>query len=159
VVQLLEAVSELRVEEAAKIVGRSVHTVYRWRRRGVNVEDREAILEYSRLQEIRARGKAREALRRRLEAAGVEQEAFDYNSYFRSVTDAEQFVKLPAPFRWDTARKSLELVDEVRAAFWQRLQELKVIRHEYSIKLAQDELADVTEAYRLLTNLFEGFSD
>jgi hypothetical protein len=151
--------SELRVQEAAKIVGRSLHTVYRWRRRGVNVGDREAILEYSRLHDIRARGKAREALRQRLEAASAGQVAHDYSSYFRFVTDPEQFVELPAPFRGETAYQTLALLREIRAAFLRRLQELEVIGHEYSIELAKNELAQVTEAYRLLIIVFEGFPD
>jgi hypothetical protein len=151
--------SELRVEEAAKIVGRSVHTVYRWRRRGVNVGDREAILEYSWLQDIRARGKAREALRQRLQTPGAEQAVHDYSSYFLSSTDSGEFVKLPAPFNWESADRALALLCEIRAAFARRLEELKAIGHRHSIDLAEDELQGVTECYRMLDLLLEGFRD
>jgi Homeodomain-like domain len=66
----LLAMSELSVKEAAELVHRSLHTVYRWRRQGVNIRDRDTILQHSRLQDIRARGKARERLRQSLPDTG-----------------------------------------------------------------------------------------
>ncbi|PWT83892.1 MAG: hypothetical protein C5B58_05700 [Acidobacteria bacterium] len=151
--------SGLRVEEAAKIVGRSLHTIYRWRRRGVNVADRDALLQYSSLQEMRSRGKTRQAFRRRLDGAGADLADHDCRPYFRSVIDPEQFVELPAPFSEETANRALELLREIEAAFLHRLQKLDAIGHEYSIELAKTDVAQVTEAYRLLTTVFEGFPD
>jgi hypothetical protein len=155
----LGLIIEIREVIAGKAVRKSLHTVYRWRRRGVNVGDREAILEYSRLQDARARGRARKAFRQRLEAPGGDLADYDYRSCFPSITDLEQFVELPAPFNWETASRALALLREIRAGFLRRLQELEVIGHEHSVELAKNDLEQVTEAYRLLSIVFEGFPD
>jgi hypothetical protein len=94
-----------------------------------------------------------------LEAASAEQVVHDYSSYFLSATDPEEFVELPTLFRWETADRALALLGEIREVFLRRLQELEVIGHEYSITLAEHDLAKTTEAHRLLTTVIEGFSD
>jgi hypothetical protein len=54
---------------------------------------------------------------------------------------------------------AMALLREIRASFLERAEELKRIGHTLSISLAGAELEEITEVYRKLDNLFEGFAD
>lgn len=53
----------------------------------------------------------------------------------------------------------MALLREVRTGFGRRVDELKGVGHESSVELAESELGQVAEAYRLLDMVFEGFAD
>jgi hypothetical protein len=153
-------VADLTIEEAAAIAGRSVHTVYRWKRNGVDITNRAELLSYGQSQDARGRGKAYQNSRRRqLAALYAAQGASELQSRFSGVTDPEEFVELRAPFSLESAKRVIALLREIRAGFLERAEELKRIGHTLSISLAGAELEEITEVYRRLDNLFEGFAD
>jgi hypothetical protein len=150
--------ADLTIEQAATIVGRSVHTIYRWKRNGLDVTNRAELLEFSQIQDARARGKAYECSRRRkLEALVSAQEANELQSRLSAVTDPEQFIELPAPFSLQSADRAMALLREIRAGFLERVEELKRIGHTLSISLAEGELEELTTVYRALDAIFEGY--
>jgi len=151
--------SELSIKEAAELTCKSTDTIYRWKRKGVNIGDRAEILEYSQVQDIRARGKAREASLRRIEVPDGDHALHPYRSFFQSVIDPDEFVELPPPFSWESADRALALLREIQAAFARRLEELKAIGHQHSIEFAENELRQIIESYRILDTLLEGFPD
>jgi len=155
-------VASLAIEEAAATTGRSVHTVYRWQRSGIDVTDRAELLSYSELQDHRARGSAfQKSRRRRLAAFDAAQAASEFESRFSGV-DPGQFVELPAPFSLESAERAKRLLREIQAGFSERLARLTRLKptgHEINIKLAKSELEEITAAYQILDNVFERFPD
>ena len=142
------------------ITGRSVHTIYRWKReQGIDVADRAELLAFAQSQDARARGNAfQNVRRRRLEALEAAQEASELRSRFAGV-DPEEFVLLPAPYTLESADRVMALIREIEVGFLKRVEDLKKIGPTLNLSLAEEDLEHVRAAYRTLDNIFEGFQD
>ena len=119
----------LSIGEAAKLVGKSQITVRRWKRLhgGDILASRESLLDFSKLRDQRAVGKSFELrLHRDRRATGAtpatKQAAPSIRSYFPDTIDQDEpFYELPIPCRRESADRALELLDEIREAFSQRV--------------------------------------
>lgn len=151
--------ANLTILEASRLVGRSRDTIYRWQRDGVDITDRNELLNFSARQDYRARGAARQNCRRRqMVAWDRERATSEIQSRFVGV-DPDEFVLLPAPYCQESADRVLRLMRQIEAGFSERLAQLEPTGHELNIESAKDDLKEVREAYRLLDKVFEGYLD
>lgn len=148
---------KLSLDEAARIVGKDKRTIRRWKASGVDVSNKAELIECSQHKDARARGSSANLARRRIDRKPRATPLSGLRQYFALGIDPEAFVQLPAPYRPEAGNRALELLSEIRGAFARRLEELKAIGHEYSIKLAQTDLDAISEALRLLEKVTEGF--
>jgi hypothetical protein len=147
----------LSIKEAAQLVRKSARTIKAWRAEGIDVTNREELIEHSELKDVRARGSSAVLARRRLERKPAPTPRLDLRQYFRPGLSPEKFVEIPLPCSQEIASRSLDTLTSVRDAFARRLEELKAIGHEHSVKLSQADLDDISEALRLLEKVTEGF--
>src|SRR5258708_11895938 len=143
---------KLSLEEAARIVGKDKRTIRRWKASGVDVSNKAELIDYSQHKDVRARGQAEKLVRSRIDRTPTRKPdaGSGLRSYFSAGLSPEEFVELPLPCRQEIAERALDALASIREAFARRLEELKAIGHDYSVKLAQTDLDDISEASRLL---------
>lgn len=148
----------LNIKEAAKLVRKSTRTIKAWRAEGIDVTNPDELVQYSEIKDIRARGSSANLVRHRRDRTTRKPDVGSgIRSYFPAGLSAEEFVELPLPCRPEIGERALDALASICDAFARRIDELKAIRHQHSIDLAEKDLANVGEALRLLEITLEGF--
>jgi len=150
----------LSIKEAPKLVGRSTDTIYRWRVDGIDVTDRLALLEYSEIQELRSRGRAARLALDRADAyepkkmvrAGI-------CSAFPTAPDPEKFYDIPSPIEPNLQGRAINQLETIHALFSDRLKELRIIGHEQSIQMLEEDLSHISEGRPLIEMVLHSFYD
>jgi hypothetical protein len=145
---------EMTIRQAAEFTGRSPATIRRWRAEGVRVDDYDALMKHSDMMDMRSVGKSAILARERPDLSASKQ---SIRSYFPTNPDPDAFFDLPFPGDWSKANQALAILSELKAAFSNRVEELKPIKHAESDWLAASDLVTITEAHRLLSTILEAF--
>jgi len=150
----------MSISEAAKLVGKSVKTIRRWQRSGVNVFDEAALREHSDFMDIRSRGKAAKLAFDRTDAQQPKQAlGFSIRSAFPAAPDPEKFYDLPSPIDPDLQGRVINLLRTIHALFSDRLKELRITGHEHSIHMGEEDLHHISEGCRLIGMVLSSFYD
>ena len=127
----------MTLSEAAKAVNKSVKTIRRWQRDGIDTSNPTALREHSDFMDMRSRGAS---------AARV---------WDRPSTATNAAPKMPGDA--SRALAGLDTLESLKAAFQKRLDKAKKIGDELETGLLSEELVYLTEAHRLLDIVCEGF--
>jgi hypothetical protein len=147
----------LTVKNAAALIGRSTDTIYRWKAEGIDITSAKALREYAEICDMRSKGKTRILAMDRLYSSPTESLGGGIRSHFPASIDRDAFIDLPFPGCERRANLGLSIVGELKVNFTNRLEELRSIGHAESIEMATEELAFVTESFRLLESVLEAY--
>jgi len=153
------------LREASKLVNKTERTIARWKLEGCKL-DEESLLLWSEEKDSRARGRSKTRWREREDQAYVASKSSGMTntqtptiaSYFTDATEHD-FIDLPSPVSIERMTRVVVTLDEIRAAFQQRVIELKAIGHAESLEWAEDDLGKIDATIRPIEEVICRFTD